>query len=177
MQWTVQTGDILEIPADVLICSANVFLNLSGGVGGAFLLRYGLPMQTALHQYLVERGCKHVPRGTVVRMPSCGSPYRCVLHAVAIDAAYESSSRVVEQVVRECLEIAVEQNAKTIALTALATGYGKLPVEDFAAGLRPLVGLQLLPLEQVVVVVRSDDDAAIIRAGLGSSGPKSCKAG
>jgi hypothetical protein len=34
VRWTVKCGDILDEPADVLICSANIFLNLSGGVGG-----------------------------------------------------------------------------------------------------------------------------------------------
>jgi hypothetical protein len=41
MKWTVKSGNILDENADVLICSANVFLNLSGGVGGAILLRCG----------------------------------------------------------------------------------------------------------------------------------------
>ena len=39
MLWRLCVGDILDVPADVLVCSANVYLNLSGGVGGAFALR------------------------------------------------------------------------------------------------------------------------------------------
>lgn len=45
MRWTLKSGDILDEPADVLVCSANVFQNLSGGVGGAILLRYGDAVQ------------------------------------------------------------------------------------------------------------------------------------
>jgi O-acetyl-ADP-ribose deacetylase (regulator of RNase III) len=47
MKWHVHPGDILDIPADVLVSSANVYLTLSGGVGGAFLRRYGVAMQDA----------------------------------------------------------------------------------------------------------------------------------
>lgn len=93
MQWQLYHGDILDIPADVLVCSANVYLNLSGGVGGAFLQRYGLKMQEALREYLAATGVSHVPCGTVVEMPPCGSPYRAVLHAVAVDAFYETSPK------------------------------------------------------------------------------------
>lgn len=45
MRWIVKQGDILAEPADVLVCSANVSLNLSGGVGGEILRRYGDGMQ------------------------------------------------------------------------------------------------------------------------------------
>src|SRR4051812_30921239 len=103
MRWSVHQGDILDVPADVLVCSANVYLNLSGGVGGAFLLRHGPAMQEALHRHLAERGIRHVNQGDVVRMPPCGGPYRAVLHAVAVDGFYESSPEVITAVVRESL--------------------------------------------------------------------------
>jgi hypothetical protein len=51
-QWCVSSADILDAKADGLICSANPNLNLSGGVGGAFLLRYGTEMQDFLHGHL-----------------------------------------------------------------------------------------------------------------------------
>jgi len=166
MRWSVQVGDILDIPADVLICSANVYLNLSGGVGGAFLLRYGSEMQMALHRYLAECNLRHVPRGTVVCMPSFRSPYRAVLHAVAIDAAYESSSAVVEVIVRDCLVKASAQCARVVALPALATGYGKLSIDDFIRGIQPLLIETFMPLEEVVIGVRSTDDATAIQSSL-----------
>lgn len=36
--WAASVGEILDLAADALICSANPQLNLSGGVGGGFLL-------------------------------------------------------------------------------------------------------------------------------------------
>ena len=47
--WDVSHSDLLDSVADGLLCSANPNLNLSGGVGGAFALRYGDEMQSFLH--------------------------------------------------------------------------------------------------------------------------------
>src|SRR5262245_35677615 len=146
MRWRVQQGDILDIPADVLVCSANVYLTLSGGVGGAFLLRYGPAMQTALERYLSERHIRHVERGDVVEMPPCGSPYRAVLHAVAVDGFYASSPEVVAAVVEASLRRAAALSARTVALTGLAMGYGRLTVAAFAAGLGRVIGQSFPPV-------------------------------
>lgn len=164
MRWQVHHGDILDVPADVLVCSANVYLTLSGGVGGAFLLRYGSAMQEALQQYLVERGIRHVERGDVVRLPPCGSPYRAVLHAVGVDGFYESSPSVVGRVVTESIRQSAALAAKTVALTAVATGYGRMSIADFAAGIRPIVREVFRPLERVVIGLHSLFDAEELRA-------------
>jgi O-acetyl-ADP-ribose deacetylase len=158
MRWRVHQGDILDVPADVLVCSANVYLALSGGVGGAFLLRYGSAMQEALQRYLTVRGNRHVERGDVVALPPCGSPYRAVLHAVAVDGVYESSSSVVAEVLAESLSQAAALAANTVALAAVATGYGRLSIPDFAAGLRRVVREAFPPLERVTIGLRSSSD-------------------
>lgn len=159
MRWLVYQGNILDVPADVLVCSANVYLTLSGGVGGAFLLRYGPVMQEALRSYLVERGIRHVERGDVISLSPCGSPYLAVLHAVAVDGFYESSPTVVSEVLAESLRQAAALAANTCALTAVATGYGRMSIPNFAAGLRPVIGKAFPPLERVVIGLRSSFDA------------------
>ncbi len=159
MRWLVYAGDLLDVPADVLACSANVYLALSGGVGGAFLLRYGPAMQDALNAYLAERGVRHVERGDVVAMPPCGSPYRAVLHAVAVDGAYQSSPAVVADVLAKALRTAAELGARSVALAAVATGYGRLGMADFAAALRGVVGQAFPPVDRVTIGLRSRDGA------------------
>jgi hypothetical protein len=67
MRWTVTHGDILDVPADVLVCSANVWLNLSGGVGGTILLRHGPAMQDQLHRWLASRPAGHRRRNRTPR--------------------------------------------------------------------------------------------------------------
>lgn len=159
MRWQLYQGDILDVPADILVCSANVYLTMSGGVGGAFLLRYGPAMQHALQHFLVERGVRHVERGDIVRMPPCGSPYRAVLHAVAVDGFYESSQEIVADVIARSLRQAVDLEARSVALTAVATGYGRLSMLDFAAGFRRIIEEPFLPIERVIIGIRSPYEA------------------
>lgn len=158
MKWVLRQTDILDEPADVLVCSANPYLNLSGGVGGAFLLRYGDEMQQELHSYLSQNNMRYVERGQVVPMPPCGSPYKAVFHAVGVDAFYDSSAEVVTTVTQKALRMADELRASKVALAAIATGYGRLSLEEFAAGIRPLMDLPYPNLTETVVCLRKQDD-------------------
>ena len=161
MSWRVVVGDILDQRADVLVCSANPYLTLSGGVGGAFMVRYGQEMQERLQAYLEERGVRHVPPGTVVRMPPCGSDYVAVLHAVAVNAAYESSPELVTEVVEQTLDIVEELGAHSVALPALATGYGHMTLEQFRDGLAPLVSRRRASAD-VLVCIRHREDIDLL---------------
>lgn len=159
MLWRIHVGDLLDMPADVLVCSANVQLNLSGGAGGAFAMRYGPGMQEALHSYLVKLGQPFVEPGTVVEMPPCGSPYRAVLHAVAADAVYNTSVEVVETAVCQSLRRAAAWDARTVALTSLGTGYGRLSMPQFAIVVGRAMPLDFPPIESAVIGLRSRYDA------------------
>lgn len=167
MRWIVQHGEILDVPADILVCSGNVYLNLSGGVGGAILLKYGDAMQRELHGHLRENGLKFVPRGTVVPTSPCGSPFQKVLHAVAIDAFYESSPEVIQTILSQCLSMSEDLGAKTIVIPALATGYGHLKISEFAAGVRPLLHRAESRLESATICVRDRYDCEELRELLG----------
>jgi O-acetyl-ADP-ribose deacetylase (regulator of RNase III) len=171
MRWIVKQGDILDEPADVLVCSANPWLNLSGGVGGEILLRYGPQMQEELHRLLAGRGLRSVPQGEVVACGPCGTPYKAVLHAVAVDCFYGSSPEVVGAVVSKTLGMAASLGATRVALTALATGYGRLPITDFARGLAPLLPRVIPPVAEVAVCLRDLGDAEELSAALGGSPP------
>ena len=164
MNWQFISGDILQVPADVLICSANVFLNLSGGVGGDVLLRHGRGMQDELHQFLARSGKAFVQQGDVVACGPHGLPVKAVLHAVAVDAFYQSSPQIVRAVVEKSLKMAAELGARRVALTALATGFGRLSMEQFAEGILPLREANHPPVEEVVVCVRSADECERVRS-------------
>ncbi len=164
MKWTVKHCDILDEPADVLVCSANPYLNLSGGVGGAFLLRYGDAMQRELHGYLSANNLRWVPRGEVVSMPPCGSPYKAVLHAVGVDAFYDTSAEVVTAVATKALQMAAELSSSKVTLAAIATGYGRLSLDDFAAGIRPVMERSFPPIKEVVLCLRNREDTDTLSA-------------
>lgn len=158
MRYVFQYGDILDIEADVLVCSGNVFLNLSGGVGGAILVRYGNEMQSELHRYLSENDLKSVPSGSVIRTGPCGTPYRFVLHAVAIDAFYDTNPELVESCIRRSFEICAENKIKKVALCALATGYGRFPMKDFVRIVDEVRNTDYPPIREVVICLKNKDD-------------------
>ena len=159
MKWLICHGNILDVKADALICSANVQLNMSGGVGGEILVRFGDPMQKELHHYLSERGISFVAPGTVVKTSPCGTPFSMVLHAVAIDVFYETSHELIVSTIRRALEICSENEIKTVTLTALATGYGRYPLNQFALVLLELQKEKFPALKEITVCLRNENDA------------------
>jgi O-acetyl-ADP-ribose deacetylase (regulator of RNase III) len=171
MKWTIEAGDVLCIPADVLICSANVFLNLSGGVGGEILLRFGAGMQEELHEWLRRVGKRHVERGDVVVTNPHGTHFQAVVHAVAVDGFYQSSPAVIEAVTGKALQVAAELQARRVALTALATGFGRLSMSDFAKGIKPLLKREFGAVEEVVLCVRSQEQRHELTSSLGKNVP------
>src|SRR5262245_8247902 len=100
MKVNVIVGDILDVPADVLICPANPWLNLSGGIGGAILLRGGESIQTELRIKLAAQHCSAIPAGSVIVTSASSLPFKWIFHVVAIDPFYESSIDVVGKSLR-----------------------------------------------------------------------------
>lgn len=156
--WALRCGDILDTPADALVCSANVQLNMSGGVGGAILLKCGNEMQRELKAFLEENHLTTVPPGTIVETPPCGTRFQFVLHAVAVDAFYETSADLIESTLRQALRRCAEKKAKTVALTALGTGFGRFPLSDFALILRKLSRESFAPIKTVILVLQNPQD-------------------
>ena len=160
MRWALKQNNIVDEPADVLICSANIHLTLSGGVGADLLARYGNAMQSALQEGLRARNSHYVQRGEIIRYTGPELPYKSVLHAVAIDGWYESTPSIVTDVARRALQMAAEQGAKRVALTALATGFGHLTLAQFGKGITPLLDVIMPPIEEVVICLLLDFEVA-----------------
>ena len=162
MSVTVKVGDVLAEPVDVLICPANPWLNLSGGISGELLALAGPALQAELHEQLRLRGVAALEPGTVVVSSAGPLPAGQVLHAVAIDVFYGSSVELVATTLRQALEMASELQAKTVALPALATGFGPLSMEEFTEALvRAIESSPSNPLH-LMVVLRSVENAAIV---------------
>jgi O-acetyl-ADP-ribose deacetylase (regulator of RNase III) len=160
MRWLLKQNNILDEPADVLVCSANVHLTLSGGVGAELLARYGNAMQIALLNGLRTRSPRCAHRGEVFSYVGPEMPYKMVLHAVAIDGWYDSTPQVVSDVTRRALRLAAEGGAQRVALTALATGFGRLTFSQFAEGIQPLLKEIFPPVDQVVICLQLDFEVA-----------------
>jgi len=123
---------LLDIEADGLICSANPNLNLSGGVGGAFALRYGEAMQTYLHGYLRDNDLRFIKPGNVILSPPCGSSFAAVAHAVSIDAFYDTDAEMILRTYDDAIRQLADRGCTTVAAACLGCGYGRVSDSEFA---------------------------------------------
>ncbi len=166
MEVTCKVGNIIDEQVDVLVSTGNIQLNMSGGVNGEILLRGGQDVQAELHRYLKEREIRHVEPGTVLEVGPGPVRAKHLFYAVAIDAFYDSSIELVSETISKVLSMAADRGARTVALPALATGYGHLKPEDFARGLKLAIGRGYAGIAELRVVLRHEDDAEIVKREL-----------
>lgn len=171
MKIRVKVGDVLREPADVLISTANPWLNLSGGVNGAIREAVGPDLQFELHGFLKQKGVTAVPAGTVVRSNAYTLPFKHILHAVAIDPFYDSTQEIIRITMETALCTAVELQALTLSSPTLATGYGRMSISDFGSAVAPVFMKSSLEGLTLNLVVRREADAtdlqeAIVKAGV-----------
>lgn len=163
MNVTVQVGDVLDHPADVLVCPANPWLNMSGGVNGAILARGCEAIRSELQSYLTSLGTPVVSAGTVILTDADSLPFKHVLHAVAIGPSYDSSLELVRQTLEACFERAASLGARSISVPAVATGYGQLSISTFAKAVAPLTSRDWPPLKDVQLVMFTEENALVLR--------------
>lgn len=162
-RWHVVHGDLLDIEADGLICSANPQLNLSGGVGGAILLRYGTAMQDFLHNYLQQNSLKHVAPGSVVVTPCYGTGFKAVAHAVAIDAFYDSRAELVKSCYLQAIEYLAAAGCRSIAAACLACGYGRLATSEFEKSVASLIANRFANVDDITLATTNESLVASLR--------------
>jgi O-acetyl-ADP-ribose deacetylase (regulator of RNase III) len=115
-------------------------------------------MQQELHRKLAESGRRFLEPGEVIVTAPHGLPVKAVVHAVAVNGFYESSVEMVRAVVDKSLRTAASLGARSVAMTAVATGFGRMSLEKFAAAISPLRPGEYPPLDEVVICVRRDDE-------------------
>jgi O-acetyl-ADP-ribose deacetylase (regulator of RNase III) len=170
MKTEVLVGDVLDVPADVLISTANPWLQMTGGVNLKIILRpRGEFVHEELQRQLRATGGRYVQPGTVVRTGPGSLPVRHILHAVSIDPSYDSSVELVADTIVKALTQARELNARTVTMPALATGFGPLSMEEFTLALSRALGRDWSPLAVLTVVLRQQEDADTVRAVLARS--------
>ena len=152
-----QHDDILNVQADGMVCSANPDLNLSGGVGGALLLRYGSRLQEELHAQARLRSPRLIPPGTAVLTVTAGLPWKAIAHAVAINTFYETNAAVIADAYHSALTQLAAIGCQTIAAACIGCGYGRCSNDEFAKAIQ-LLRAKVLPANQVVTFVTRNAD-------------------
>lgn len=164
MNVSVLVGNVLDVPADVLISTANPWLQMTGGVNLAIILRpKGEDVHAELQAYLPATKPRIVPPGTVIRTGPGSLPVKHILHAVAIDPSYDSSVELVADTITKALSQARDLGAKVVSVPALGTGFGPLTMDDFATALKQALARDWSPLELLKVVLKDEDAAEIVR--------------
>jgi O-acetyl-ADP-ribose deacetylase (regulator of RNase III) len=161
-------GNVVAEPADVLIATANPWLQMTGGVNLAIMVRpQGEFVYEQLQRHLRDLGRHHVDPGTVVCTGPGSLPVKHILHAVSIDRSYDTSVEIVADTIVRALTMARDLDARVVSMPALATGFGPLSMEEFATALRQALQRDWAPVETLKVVVKGEDDAAKVRSALG----------
>ena len=167
MNVSVLVGDVLDVPAHVLVSTANPWLQMTGGVNLAIILRTkGEDVHAELQTYLPATQPRIVPPGTVVRTGPGSLPVKHILHAVAIDPSYDSSVELVANTIATALTQARDLGAKVVSLPALGTGFGPLTMDEFARALKTALAGDWEPLTLLKVVLKDEDAADAVRVGL-----------
>ena len=164
----IRQGDIVDTVADAIVFSTNEHLFLSGGAGASLLGKHGKPLQEAMERIMAKRGIKVAPRGSVFEIEPAETWGR-MFAVVAANGFYETSREDTEAALREVLHRCSEiEDVKTVAITALGTGYGNMEIEDFVA---LFCGIEIpKSLESIELVIHGDiffRDACIMNERLG----------
>ncbi|MCW1922828.1 hypothetical protein OKA05_09725 [Luteolibacter arcticus] len=150
----IRQGDIVDTVADAIVFSTNEHLFLSGGAGASLLGKHGKPLQEAMQRVMARRGLKVASRGSVFEIEPEESWGR-MFAVVAANGFYETTREDTEAALHEVLHRCSETDGvKTVAITALGTGYGNMEIEDFVA---LFCAIEIpAPLESLELVIHSE---------------------
>lgn len=132
MNIQVIKGDITTIETDAIVNAANTSLLGGGGVDGAIHRKGGAKI---LEECIVIRnkqgGCNV---GEAVITSAGNLPSKYVIHTVGPvwNGDKEEKKKLLENCYQNCLELAVENNIKTIAFPNISTGIYHFPKDKAA---------------------------------------------
>ncbi len=121
-------GDITTINVDAIVNSANPNMRAGGGVDGAIHMAAGTEL---LQEYIQVGGCK---QGGAIMTKGYSLPAKFVIHTVAPVYGREDGNEetILKNCYVSCLNLAVENQIRTIAFPSLGTGVFGYPIEKAA---------------------------------------------
>ncbi len=126
----LQQGDVTVQEVDAIVNAANSALAGGGGVDGA-IHRRGGPAIMAQTDKKYPHGC---PTGSAVITGAGDLPARHVIHAVGPvwSGGQHGEAGLLASAYRCCLELAVENNCRSVAFPSLSTGAYRFPIDQAA---------------------------------------------
>jgi len=144
-------GDITQQDVDAIVNAANSQLAGGGGVDGAIHRRGGPAIMEETDRRYPD-GC---PTGSAVISGAGALPARYVIHAVGPiwGGGAKGEAEQLASAYRTCLELAVANDCRSIALPALSTGAYRFPM-DQASRIALGTAIDFLRTEQRPELVR-----------------------
>ncbi len=127
MNAEIVDGDITQLEVDAIANAANDHLWMGAGVAGAIKRAGG----DEIEREAVAKG--PIPVGSAVATSGGRLAAAHVIHGAVMGQDLRTSTELIAQTTRSCLEVADELGARSVALPAFGTGVGGIPV----GGLRP----------------------------------------
>jgi O-acetyl-ADP-ribose deacetylase (regulator of RNase III) len=140
MKTEIIIADITTLKVDAVVNAANSSLMGGGGVDGAIHKAAG----KELKEYCFKlRGCK---TGSAKITPGFNLPAKYILHTVGPvwNNGTENEEALLQSCYTTCLQLAIENNIKTIAFPCISTGAYRFPFDKAAAiALQTISGYKL----------------------------------
>jgi len=149
----VTKGDITKADTEAIVNAANNHLWMGAGVAGA-IKRAGGP---EVEREAVARG--PIPIGSAVETTAGALPHQYVIHGAVMGQDLQTTSDLIGQTTRSCLELADRLGLTSLALPAFGTGVGGFPVDECARVMVQQVcayASQVRSLERVLFVLFGD---------------------
>ncbi|MGW0605104.1 O-acetyl-ADP-ribose deacetylase [Streptomyces sp. NPDC002644] len=130
---TLVRGDITQQSVDAVVNAANSSLLGGGGVDGAIHRRGGPEILAECRALRASHYGRGLPTGQAVATTAGRLDARWVIHTVGpVFARDEDRSELLASCHRECLRVADELGARTVAFPAISTGVYGWPMDDAA---------------------------------------------
>lgn len=158
MRIELEQGDITEFEADAIVNAANSTLLGGGGVDGAIHRAGGPAILEACRALRAGALPDGLPTGGAVATTAGRLPAEHVIHTVGpVWSSREDRSDLLESCYRECLAVADELGARSVAFPAVSAGIYGWPLEDAARIAISTVHDTATDVELVTFVLHTDD--------------------
>lgn len=161
-------ADITRQDADAIVNAANTALRPGGGVDGAITRAAGREALADRERVIRERGNPPLPTGQAVATIGGDLAARWIIHTAGpIYSGSPDDPRLLASCHVECLRVADELGAKTVAFPAISTGIYGYPLDEAARVAIEAVRSADTKVEEVRFVLFDGEAMAAFEAALG----------